>query len=200
LLAPAKEPQKFESQTFRSGAGCKVPDATPASIFQRPASPSRTMSFEKVVSRQELLRRAASQRRAGHRLVLANGAFDLLHVGHVRYLQAARSEGDWLAVAVNSDRSVAQAKGASRPILPEGERAEIVAALACVDAVVLFDEDSPAGLIREMQPDVHAKGTDYTPESVPERDAVAAYGGRTAIVGDAKDHATTSLIAKIRGS
>jgi rfaE bifunctional protein nucleotidyltransferase chain/domain len=158
------------------------------------------MSSEKIVSRRELLRRAESQRRAGRRLVLANGGFDLLHVGHVRYLQAARREGDWLAVAVNSDRSVARAKGASRPILPEAERAEIVAALACVDAVVLFDEDSPAGLIREMRPEVHAKGTDYTPESVPERDAVAEYGGRTAIVGDPKDHATTNLIARIRGS
>jgi rfaE bifunctional protein nucleotidyltransferase chain/domain len=158
------------------------------------------MSSSKVFSRTEILRLAETERRAGRRLVLANGAFDLLHVGHVRYLEAARREGDWLAVAVNSDRSVARAKGASRPILPEQERAEIVAALSCVDAVVVFDEDSPVGLIAAMRPDIHAKGTDYSADSVPERDAVAAYGGRTAIVGDPKDHATTDLISRIRAS
>lgn len=158
------------------------------------------MSSSKVLSRGELLRRAERERRAGRKLVLANGAFDLLHVGHVRYLEAARREGDWLAVAVNSDRSVARAKGAGRPILPEAERAEIVAALACVDAVVVFEEDSPGGLIGQMRPDVHAKGTDYSCDSVPERDVVAAYGGRTAIVGDPKGHATTDLIARIRTS
>jgi rfaE bifunctional protein nucleotidyltransferase chain/domain len=158
------------------------------------------MSSSKVFSRTEILRLAETERRAGRRLVLANGAFDLLHVGHVRYLEAARREGDWLAVAVNSDRSVARAKGASRPILPEQERAEIVAALSCVDAVVIFDEDSPVGLIAAMRPDIHAKGTDYSADSVPERDAVAAYGGRTAIVGDPKDHATTDLISRIRAS
>jgi rfaE bifunctional protein nucleotidyltransferase chain/domain len=158
------------------------------------------MSSSKVLSRNALLRRAEHERRAGRKLVLANGAFDLLHVGHVRYLEAARREGDWLAVAVNSDRSVARAKGAGRPVLPETERAEIVAALACVDAVVVFEDDSPAGLIGEMRPDVHAKGTDYSADSVPEREVVAAYGGRTAIVGDPKDHATTDLIARIRAS
>src|SRR4029077_20853761 len=148
-------------------------------------------------SRAGLLEAAARERASGKTIVFANGAFDLLHVGHVRYLEAARNEGDWLAVGVNSDASVARAKGSSRPILPEGERAEIVAALAVVDAVAIFEEDSPAALIAALRPDVHAKGTDYTPGSVPERDVVAAYGGRTAIVGDPKDHATTELIARI---
>ena len=155
-------------------------------------------SSQKLVSRDEAIRGAANERAKGRRVVFANGAFDLLHAGHVRYLEAARREGDWLLVAVNSDESVARSKGVGRPIVPADERAEIVAALECVDAVVVFGEDSPAGLLREIRPDVHAKGTDYTSESVPERGAVAEYGGRTVIVGDAKDHATTDLIEKIR--
>jgi rfaE bifunctional protein nucleotidyltransferase chain/domain len=150
------------------------------------------------VTRAEAVRRAAAERRAGRRVVFANGAFDLLHAGHVRYLEAARAEGDWLVVAVNSDASVARAKGDGRPIVPADERAEIVAALECVDAVVVFEEDSPAGLLSELRPDVHAKGTDYTPESVPEREVVARYGGRTVVVGDPKQHATTELIERIR--
>ena len=154
----------------------------------------------KVLSRTALLEAAAAQKAAGHRIVFANGAFDLLHVGHIRYLEAARREGDWLAVGVNSDRSVRSGKGTGRPILPEAERAEIVSALACVDAVVLFDEDSPASLLSELKPDVHAKGTDYEAGTVPERGVVAAYGGRTVIVGDPKDHATTDLIDRIRNS
>lgn len=141
-----------------------------------------------------------AQRAAGRRIVFANGAFDLLHAGHVRYLRAARDEGDVLVVAVNSDASVRRAKGPGRPIVPEGERAEIVAALGCVDAVVLFEEESPGGLIAELRPDVHAKGTDYTPESVPERQVVAGYGGRTVVVGDPKDHATTDLLDRIRAT
>jgi len=155
------------------------------------------MTASKILSRDELLEAAARERAAGRRIVFANGAFDLLHVGHVRYLEAARREGGWLAVGVNSDRSVRRLKGKGRPILPERERAEIVAALACVDAVALFDEDSPAALLSALKPEVHAKGTDYTPASVPERDVVASYGGKTAIVGDTKDHATTDLIARI---
>ncbi|HSE65151.1 MAG TPA: D-glycero-beta-D-manno-heptose 1-phosphate adenylyltransferase [Thermoanaerobaculia bacterium] len=151
-----------------------------------------------MVTRAEAVRRAAAERRAGRRVVFANGAFDLLHAGHVRYLEAARAEGDWLVVAVNSDASVARAKGDGRPIVPADERAEIVAALECVDAVVVFEEDSPAGLLSELQPDVHAKGTDYTPESVPEREVVARYGGQTVVVGDPKRHATTELIERIR--
>ena len=158
------------------------------------------MSVAKILSLQEALEAAAKKREAGQRIVFANGAFDLLHVGHVRYLEAARREGDWLVVGVNSDRSVRAAKGDERPILPEAERAEIVSALGCVDAVVVFDEDTPASLLARLRPHVHAKGTDYTPESVPERHVVAAYGGRTAIVGDPKDHATTDLVARISGS
>jgi rfaE bifunctional protein nucleotidyltransferase chain/domain len=156
------------------------------------------MNTAKILSRSQLLEAAKAHRAAGCRIVFANGAFDLLHAGHVRYLEAARREGGWLAVGVNSDDSVRRAKGPGRPIVPEAERAEIVAALACVDAVVVFDEDSPAGLLAELCPDVHAKGTDYTPESVPERDVVAALGGRTVVVGDPKDHATTDLIDRIR--
>jgi rfaE bifunctional protein nucleotidyltransferase chain/domain len=156
------------------------------------------MTASKILARAEILEAAARERAGGKLIVFANGAFDLLHVGHVRYLEAARREGGWLAVGINSDRSVRRSKGNGRPVLPELERAEIVAALACVDAVVLFDEDSPAALLSELKPEVHAKGTDYTPESVPERDIVASYGGKTAIVGDPKDHATTDLIEKIR--
>jgi rfaE bifunctional protein nucleotidyltransferase chain/domain len=156
------------------------------------------VTASKIFSRAGLLERAARERASGKRIVLANGAFDLLHVGHVRYLEAARREGDWLVAAVNSDRSVSRAKGPRRPILPENERAEIVAALAAVDAVVVFDEDSPSALIEALRPDVHAKGTDYTAASVPEREVVAACGGRTVIVGDPKDHATTDVIERIR--
>jgi rfaE bifunctional protein nucleotidyltransferase chain/domain len=157
------------------------------------------MAVNRVLTRGEAVLQSQKLHRAGKIVVFANGAFDLLHVGHVRYLEAARGEGDFLVVGVNSDRSVREAKGAGRPILPEGERAEIVAAMRCVDAVVLFDEESPAELIRELRPDVHAKGTDYTAESVPERDVVASYGGRVAIVGDPKDHATTDIVSRISG-
>ena len=158
------------------------------------------MSLDKVLSREELLGRARRERAAGRRLVFANGAFDLLHAGHIRYLEGARKEGDWLAVGVNSDASVRRSKGEARPLVPEAERAEIVAALGCADAVTIFEEDSPADLLAALQPDVHAKGTDYTAASVPERDVVAAYGGRTTIVGDQKGHATTDLIERIRKS
>jgi rfaE bifunctional protein nucleotidyltransferase chain/domain len=156
------------------------------------------MRSPKILSLAELLEAAARERAAGRTIVFANGAFDLLHVGHLRYLEAARREGDWLAVGVNSDRSVARSKGPDRPVVPEGERAELVAALASVDAVILFEEDTPATLIRRLRPEVHAKGTDYTAESVPEREAVASHGGRTVIVGDAKEHATSDLIEKIQ--
>ncbi|MEP6992965.1 MAG: adenylyltransferase/cytidyltransferase family protein [Acidobacteriota bacterium] len=158
------------------------------------------MTASKVLTRPELVDAAGRARAAHKRIVFCNGAFDLLHVGHVRYLEAARREGDWLAVGINSDRSVGRAKGPSRPILPEGERAEIVSALGCVDAVTVFDEDSPADLIAQLRPDVHAKGTDYTADGVPERGIVAAYGGRTVIVGDSKDHATTDVIERIKSS
>jgi len=156
------------------------------------------MTISKILSLDRLLEAAAAQRAAGRQIVFANGAFDLLHAGHVRYLEAARAEGDWLVVGVNSDESVRRTKGPARPIVPEQERAEIISALGCVDAVVVFGEDSPADLIGRLRPDIHAKGTDYTAENVPERAVVATYGGRTAIVGDPKDHATTDLIERIR--
>jgi len=148
----------------------------------------------KILTRDELRARAAEWKRAGERITLANGCFDLLHVGHVRYLQAAKELGGKLVVAVNSDSSVRTLKGESRPIMPEHERAEILAALASVDAVVIFSEPDVRALIREIQPDIQAKGTDYTAESVPERDAVTSYGGRVAIVGDPKDHSATEII------
>ena len=133
-------------------------------------------------------------RRAGDRITLANGNFDLLHVGHVRYLHGAKALGGKLVVAINSDDSVRALKGEGRPVMPELERAEIVAALADVDAVVVFPEPDVRAIIREIRPDVQAKGTDYTVDSVPERDAVAEYGGRVEIVGDAKDHSTSEIL------
>ena len=136
----------------------------------------------------------AEWRRAGDSVTLANGAFDLLHVGHVRYLRAAKQLGGRVIVAVNSDASVRALKGEGRPLMPAGERAEILAALADVDAVVIFPEPNVRAIIREIRPDVHAKGTDYTVESVPERDEVLACGGRVEIVGDPKDHSTTEMI------
>ena len=136
-------------------------------------------------------------RAAGKRLVLANGTFDLLHVGHVRYLQAARALGDVLLVAVNSDASVRRLKGPGRPIMREDERAELPAALTPVDAVVVFDDDTVDALIARLRPDVHAKGTDYTEDSVPERDSVRAAGGRVANADDPKEHYTRDLIATI---
>lgn len=149
---------------------------------------------EKILSREELRRRVAAWRHAGERITLANGAFDLLHVGHVRYLRGAKALGDKLVVAINSDQSVRALKGEGRPIMPAEERAEIVAALADVDAVVIFPEPDVRAIIREIRPDVQAKGTDYTVDSVPERDAVAEYGGRVAIVGDPKDHSTSEIV------
>jgi len=148
----------------------------------------------KIVSREELRRRVEQWRRAGDRVTLANGAFDLLHVGHVRYLRAAKGLGGRLVVAMNSDASVRALKGEGRPVIPENERAEIVAALADVDAVVIFSEPDVRAIIREIRPDIQAKGTDYTADSVPERDSVVENGGRIEIVGDAKDHSTSDII------
>jgi rfaE bifunctional protein nucleotidyltransferase chain/domain len=149
---------------------------------------------EKILDREELRACVESWRRAGEQITLANGAFDLLHVGHVRYLRGAKALGGRLVVAVNSDESVRALKGESRPIMPAEERAEIVAALADVDAVVIFPELDVRAIVREIRPDVQAKGTDYTVDSVPERAVVAEYGGRVEIVGDAKDHSTTEII------
>jgi rfaE bifunctional protein nucleotidyltransferase chain/domain len=152
------------------------------------------MSAQKILSREELKQRVAAWRQAGESVTLANGCFDLLHVGHVRYLRAARQLGGRLVVAINSDESVRALKGAGRPLMPAEERAEILAALADVDAVVIFPERDVRALIREVRPDVHAKGTDYRADTVPERDAVAECGGRVEIVGDPKDHSATAII------
>lgn len=151
-----------------------------------------------VMSRDAVAAWAAEQRRLGRTVAFANGVFDLLHVGHVRYLEGARAEGDCLVVAVNADTSVRALKGPDRPVLAEGDRAELVAALRCVDAVVVFPEATVAPLLELLRPDVHCKGTDYTVDSVPERETVKAYGGRTAIVGDPKDHSTRDLLRVIR--
>jgi D-glycero-beta-D-manno-heptose 1-phosphate adenylyltransferase len=148
----------------------------------------------KILSREALRARVEEWRRAGELIVLANGNFDLLHVGHVRYLHGAKSLGGKLIVAINADDSVRALKGEGRPVIPERERAEIVAALADVDAVVIFPELDVHPIIREIRPDIQAKGTDYTAESVPERDTVAEYGGRVEIVGDPKDHSTSEII------
>jgi rfaE bifunctional protein nucleotidyltransferase chain/domain len=148
----------------------------------------------KILSRNELRQQVERWRRSGESITLANGNFDLLHVGHVRYLGAAKALGGKLVVAVNSDHSVRALKGEDRPLMPEDERAEILAALAAVDAVVIFPELDVRAIIREIRPDIHAKGTDYTADSVPERDTLAEFGGRVAIVGDSKDHSTSEII------
>jgi rfaE bifunctional protein nucleotidyltransferase chain/domain len=154
----------------------------------------------KVVSESELVAAVARDRADGRTIAFANGCFDLLHVGHTRYLQGAAAEGDRLIVAVNDDRSVAGLKGTGRPILAGTDRAELVAALRGVDYVILFGDPTVERLLRLVKPDVHCKGTDYTVESVPERAVVQSYGGRTAIVGDQKSHATRDLIARIAHS
>ena len=142
----------------------------------------------------------ARHRAAGQSVVFANGCFDLLHVGHVRYLEGAAAEGDCLVVAVNDDQTVAALKGPGRPVVPAVERGEIVAALRCVDYVSIFGDATVERLLRLLKPDVHCKGTDYTVESVPERGIVQSYGGRTVIVGDGKDHSSRDLVARIRRS
>lgn len=152
----------------------------------------------KVVSREELRRRVEQWRKTGEPVILTNGCFDLLHVGHIRYLHAAKQLGGKLVVALNSDESVRQLKGEGRPLMNENERAEILAALSDVDAVVVFAEPDVRAIIREIHPDVQAKGTDYSAESVPEGDEVRAYGGRVAIVGDPKDHSTTEFLQQMR--
>lgn len=153
---------------------------------------------EKVFSREAVQRRVAAWRARRDTIVLANGCFDLLHAGHVRYLEAAKQLGDRLVVAINSDESVRALKGEGRPLMLAAERAEILASLSDVDAVVIFPEHDVTAIIREIRPDIHAKGTDYTPESVPERDVVVACGGKVAIVGDPKDHSATEIIRNLR--
>ena len=155
------------------------------------------MTNSRILSREEMLTRVAEARSSGAQIVLANGCFDVLHVGHVRYLEGARELGDVLVVGINSDEQVARLKGPGRPILPAIERAEIVASLEPVTYVTIFDEPTVEQLLLALKPDVHAKGTDYTEETVPERAVVRSYGGRVAIVGDPKDHSTSAILARI---
>ena len=151
----------------------------------------------RILNREEVLARVQAARSSGARIVLANGCFDVLHVGHVRYLAGARELGDVLVVGINSDAQVERLKGEGRPIMPATERAEIVAALESVTYVTIFDEPTVGQLLLTLKPDVHAKGTDYTEETVPERAVVRSYGGRVAIVGDPKDHSTSRILNRL---
>ena len=154
----------------------------------------------KIGTLQEVKARLEETRRAGRTVALANGCFDVLHVGHVRYLAGARAEADVLVVGVNGDASVRRLKGPGRPLLPEEDRAVLVAALESVDHVLVFAEDDAGALLLALRPDVHCKGTDYAPETVPEREVVRSYGGRVAIVGDPKDHDTRRIIERVRSA
>ncbi|MCU0238211.1 MAG: adenylyltransferase/cytidyltransferase family protein [Pyrinomonadaceae bacterium] len=150
-----------------------------------------------ILERARLVARVSIERSKGKKIVLANGCFDLFHVGHIRYLQGAKALGEVLVVGINSDEQVRKLKGEKRPYMPENERAEIVAAIGCVDYVTIFTEPTVTELIRAVRPDFHAKGTDYTTETVPEKDIVKEYGGKVAIVGDPKDHSSTELIKTV---
>ncbi|HET7100389.1 MAG TPA: D-glycero-beta-D-manno-heptose 1-phosphate adenylyltransferase [Terriglobia bacterium] len=151
----------------------------------------------KRIPRAEAAALGERLRQEGRQVVFANGCFDLFHVGHVRYLEGARQQGDVLVVGVNSDLSVRQLKGEGRPLLPEDARAELLAAMECVDYVVIFDDLTAENILRDLRPDVHSKGTDYTEATVPEREVVRSWGGRVAIVGDPKDHSTRDVLARI---
>ena len=153
----------------------------------------------RILDRHSLITRVTAEKAKGSRIVLANGCFDILHAGHIRYLKGARELGDVLVVAINADAQVAKLKGEGRPILPDSERAELVASLEAVDWVTIFDEPTVTELLLLLTPDVHAKGTDYAEETVPERDVVRSYGGRVAIVGDPKDHSTSEILEKVSG-
>lgn len=153
---------------------------------------------KKFYSEEEIGEIVLREQGKGKSVVFTNGCFDLLHVGHIRYLQAARREGDLLLTAVNSDKSVRKLKGPERPLMPEGERVEILAALECTDLLMVFDDLTVDRLLLALKPDIHAKGTDYTAETVPEKDTVISYGGRIAIVGDPKDHSTRNFLASIK--
>src|SRR5688572_5935541 len=157
------------------------------------------MSDSRILNRDELSRRIEQARSTGARIVLANGCFDVLHVGHVRYLAGARELGEVLVVGINSDEQVARLKGPGRPVMPAAERAELVASLESVTYVTVFNEPTVEQLLLTLKPDVHAKGTDYTEETVPERAVVRSYGGRVAIVGDPKDHSTSAILTRIGG-
>ncbi len=153
----------------------------------------------RILDRDALVARITTEKAAGSRIVLANGCFDILHAGHVRYLEGARALGDLLVVGINSDAQVRRLKGKGRPILPAGERAELVASLQAVDLVTIFAEPTVTELLLAIKPDVHTKGTDYTEQTVPERDVVRSYGGRVAIVGDPKEHSTSEILKKVSG-
>ena len=157
------------------------------------------MSVAKIGSLEAIVDKTRAARAGGKTMALANGVFDLLHVGHVRYLQAARALADLLVVAVNSDASTRAYKGPGRPVVSQAERAELIAALACVDHVLVFDEGDVRQILKALKPDVHVKGTDYTEQTIPERDEVVAYGGRVAIAGDPKDHSSTEMLRRLKG-
>ena len=159
----------------------------------------RTSAASRILDRNRLIARVAIARKHGARIVFANGCFDILHVGHVRYLEGAKELGDLLVVGINSDEQVRAQKGEGRPLVPERERAEIIAAIRAVDFVTIFSEPTVAALLLSLRPDIHAKGTDYTEETVPERDVVRSFGGRVRIVGDPKDHSTTDMVRKVIG-
>lgn len=162
------------------------------------SSPRKNNAASLILDRDALVARVTEEKAKGARIVLANGCFDVLHAGHVRYLEGARALGDLLVVGVNSDSQVARLKGDGRPILPERDRAELVASLTAVDLVTVFDEPTVTELLLTIKPDIHAKGTDYTEETVPERDVVRSYGGSVRIVGDPKDHSTSELIRSLK--
>lgn len=155
--------------------------------------------FAPILKREELAALAERVRSSGRQIVLTNGCFDLIHAGHVRYLAGAASLGGFLVVGINSDRQVRNLKGVGRPFMPESERAEVISSMRFVDAVTIFDEPTVEELILALRPDIHAKGTDYTADTVPEREIIKSVGGRVAIVGDSKDHSSTELIQKISG-
>jgi rfaE bifunctional protein nucleotidyltransferase chain/domain len=154
---------------------------------------------ERILNREQLIERITLARTQGARVVLANGCFDILHVGHVRYLRAAKALGDLLVVGINSDEQTRRLKGEGRPLAPQDQRAELISALEAVDFVTIFEEPTVAQLLLALRPDIHAKGTDYTEESVPERDVVRSFGGRVAIVGDPKDHSSSQIIEELAG-
>jgi len=163
-----------------------------------PSGPAIANGNAPILSRPELIEAVRAERDAGRTIAFANGCFDVLHVGHLRYLQGAAREADILVVGINGDESVRLLKGNGRPVMAEGERAEMIAAIRGVDYVTIFHDRSPAALIAAMKPDVQCKGTDYTQENVPEREVVRGYGGRIAIVGDPKDHSTTAVLEKLK--
>ena len=160
---------------------------------------STSLILARILDRDALIERIAAEKTKGSSIVLANGCFDVLHSGHVRYLEGARALGDVLVVGINSDTQVARLKGEGRPILPERDRAELVASLEAVDLVTIFDEPTVRELLLALRPEVHAKGTDYTEQTVPERDVVRSYGGQVRIVGDPKDHSTSEMLRKVSG-